>query len=300
MFERLAERREAARLFDVLGFVLQVWWLRGERRAGLQMCQEALALDGDLMTEGRARTLKLAGLFSVTMGDSQAGIDYTLESLSVFRALDHAEQLSAVLINLGGMSMQVGRNEDAMRFLQEAIVQAERAGIPNRAAVARDNMVGLALLDGDYETAVTVGRDVVATLLTGGNDATLTMPLFNLAFACFRSGRYDEMVQAARECLNVAHRLGDMRVLADVLLLSAAWTARAGEAEAGARLLGAAEGVAERLGLGSIGGPAEAVLYEETSESLRSELGERYAAAAADGRRSSVDGAVRLALASLD
>jgi predicted ATPase/class 3 adenylate cyclase len=300
VFATLLEARAADRLLDLLGYVLQLWWLRGERREGLRLCTDALAIGGGKQTEGCGRVLKLAGLFAVTMGDPETGRDYMTESLAVFEDLDDPEQLSAVLVNLGGIESALGDDDAAMASLEEAIVQAERAGMPSRVAAARNNIGNLAIQRHDFETAVSVCGDVVEVAREAGDDAQLTMPLFNLAFASFMTGRDVEATATAREGVDVARRLGDMRVLVDFFVLLAARAERRGDLAASALLIGAAEGLVQRTGLGRIGGKAETELHEATSERLRVALAERYEQAIADGRDLSVDEAVEHALSSID
>ncbi len=300
VFRRLAASGDDTRLLDLLGYVLQLWWLRGERSEGLRICRDALAIGRERATEGRARTLKLAGLFAITMGDSEAALGAMLESESIFRELEHHEQLSAVLVNLGAIHTHRRDYDAAMRALEEAVHEADVAGLPSRAAVAKDNIVNIALHRADFELAAALAGEAVSLTRTAGDDSNLAMPLFNLAFATYRTGRQLESDAAIREGLDLAHRYGDLRVLVDFFALQAARTARGGDAETGALLFGAALEVVARNGFERIGGDAEAVLVQEAIDALSSALGSTYEETIERGRMLAPDETVRLALASLD
>jgi predicted ATPase len=300
VFRRLAAMGDDTRLLDLLGYVLQLWWLRGERSEGLRICRDALAIGRERSTEGRGRTLKLAGLFAITMGDSEAALGYMLESESVFRELENHEQLSAVLINLGGIHTHRQDYDAAMRALEEAALEADVAGFPSRAAAAKSNIANIALQRADFESAAALAGEALALARAVHDESGIAMDLFNLAFATYRTGRHLESGAAIREGLDVAHRLGDLRVLVDFFALQAVRAARAGDAETGALLFGAALEVVARNGFERIGGDAETVLVDEATGVLSSVLGSTYVETIERGRTLAPDEAVRLALASLD
>jgi tetratricopeptide (TPR) repeat protein len=223
-----------------------------------------------------------------------------LESESVFRELENHEQLSAVLINLGGIYTHRQDYDAAMRALEEAALEADVAGFPSRAAAAKSNIANIALQRADFESAAALAGEALALARAVHDESGIAMDLFNLAFATYRTGRHLESGAAIREGLDVAHRLGDLRVLVDFFALQAVRAARAGDAETGALLFGAALEVVARNGFERIGGDAETVLVDEATGVLSSVLGSTYVETIERGRTLAPDEAVRLALASLD
>ncbi len=141
-----------------------------------------------LRTDGHGRTLKLAGIFAVNVGEHDAAVAYTTESLTVLRELGNHDQISAALINLGGMLSEPAP-EDARKHLEEAIVEGQRAGLPSRVAIARGNLAAIELIAENFELAIPLLEDVVRAERELGDDVGIVMPLFNLALANHRTGR---------------------------------------------------------------------------------------------------------------
>ena len=119
--------------------------------------------------------------------------------------------------------------------------------------------------------------------------------LHNLAISFLLSGRLAEAFVRARESLMLS---GDVfyRTLTVALLGSVA--ARRGDPETGTTLLGGAAAAWELLSVAPAG--AEAVLYDETVEELRTTLGQdRYDAAFAEGQAMALEDAIEYALEAL-
>ncbi len=282
VFARLAQAGRIPELYDLFGVVLPFWFTRGELREGLRLCRDALARAPDARTDGHGRTLKLAGIFAINVGEHDAAVAYTTGSLTVLRELGNHDQISAALINLGGM-LSESAPEDARKHLEEAVVEGQRAGLPSRVAIARGNLAAIELIAGNFELAIPLLEDVVRAERELGDDVGIVMPLFNLALANHRTGRDEPAAVAAREALEVGFRVGDVRGLINLLFLAANVAARRGDALSGGLLVGAAESAQERIGLHRVGARAEQALVEEATRSIRMALGEKYSAARATG-----------------
>ena len=298
-FERLGEAGRSRELFDLIGFVLQLWWMRGERHEGLRICRRALERGGADRTEGRGRTLKLAGLFAISVGERDAAIAYAEGSLAIFEEIGHHEQMTAVLINLGGFLTE-SAPEDARRHLEAAVELSGRIGLPSRQLVATSNLANLELQGGEYELARTHLEEVVGLQREFGEGHEIVMPLFNLALSLLLAGDEGAAVPRAREGLETAAPHGDVRGLVNLLMLFANVAVRRGDARFAAQLVGAADAARLRAGIDRIGQHAEAVLIEDTSERLRLALGSDCDGVVETGRAMSVDEAVELALASIN
>ena len=216
VFARLAQAGRIPELYDLFGVVLPFWFTRGELREGLRLCRDALARAPDARTDGHGRTLKLAGIFAINVGEHDAAVAYTTGSLTVLRELGNHDQISAALINLGGM-LSESAPEDARKHLEEAVVEGQRAGLPSRVAIARGNLAAIELIAGNFELAIPLLEDVVRAERELGDDVGIVMPLFNLALANHRTGRDEPAAVAAREALEVGFRVGDVRGLINLL-----------------------------------------------------------------------------------
>jgi hypothetical protein len=105
-----------------------------------------------------------------------------------------------------------------------------------------------------------------------GREHGVQYSLYNLAALRLRTGRALEAASAARESLAISHRLGDVRFVLLNLSLLGSVASMLGDADASARLVGAAEAERARIGL-SFAGTAEGELHQRTIEDLRAALG---------------------------
>ena len=127
--------------------------MRGERHEGLRICRRALEGGGADRTEGRGRTLKLAGLFAISVGERDAAIAYAEESLANIRG-DRAVR----------EQIQDGGPHQSRRLPDGVSTRGTRAGIwrppsssaagiglPSRRLIAMSNLANLDCQGGEYD-----------------------------------------------------------------------------------------------------------------------------------------------------
>ena len=157
------------------------------------------------------------------------------------------------------------------------------------------NLGDLALRQGDYARAIPLFEEALGISRGLENADGIAGDLHNLAFSLYLAGRSEEAVAAAKESLALAHEIDGVIPLVFGLILLASVASHRGNDEVGARLLGAAEILRERIGLDVTG--AEGVLLGNTHAELRGALGEEaYETTLAEGKRMSLARAVDYAL----
>jgi tetratricopeptide (TPR) repeat protein len=139
---------------------------------------------------------------------------------------------------LGLACKELGRLDEGLAHLAEALRTAEAEGLTYAAAQVRMNLVGLLTARGDMEAAL-AEADRAAPILTGADADRL---LANRACVLARSGRVGEVARIARTCRDPEVQIG-LRVNVG---LARAYAGRLGRAEADLR---GALAVAERTGL---------------------------------------------------
>ena len=173
------------------------------------------------------------------------------ETAALYRKVGDVHGLASLYNNAGYVTIEQGSYERAAAYLDEALVLAERTGEQLRVMLVLENLGLAALFMADLERAM----------------------------ARFAGG------------LRLCREHGVPWAGAEAIAGVAAVAARQGESERAARLLGAAESIAEH------GGPVGSRLEQEFYSPARERIGDtRWRAAYADGTRLSFEQAVSLAL----
>jgi tetratricopeptide (TPR) repeat protein len=127
-------------------------------------------------------------------------------------AADAADRI-VVLRALGLASKELGRLDESLRCLGDALGAAESAGLPYAAAQVRMNLVGPLAARGDVEGAL-AAADAAAPLLRGGDADRLAA---NRACALARSGRIAEALDISGRALPGLRTRDDVVTLTGLL-----------------------------------------------------------------------------------
>jgi len=128
---------------------------------------------------------------------------------------------------LGLVCKELGRLDEGLAHLREALQIAEHGGLPYAAAQVKMTLVGLLVARGDVTAALAVA-DEAAQVLTGADADRL---LANRACVLARSGRLTEVARLARTCADPEVSIG-LRVN---IGLARAYAGRLGRGEADLR-----------------------------------------------------------------
>ena len=203
-----------------------------------------------------------------------------------------------MLASLANVAVAEADYEGAMRGYEEARVLLGELGDTKRLAQVVANMGDVAAILGRLELGRSLTEEALALQREVGNTEAATVSLHNLGRIELRSGRPAAAAALFRECFDSALEL-DYRELIAYCVQAAAELAVPDDPVRAARLLGAADGLFEALGVIRLGGEAES--YDEAVAALGRELGadglERESAA---GRATGEGEAVADALALLE
>jgi tetratricopeptide (TPR) repeat protein len=283
---------------DVIARVWRVWILRGALHEGRRCVEGARARDTGEHRAGRAIALRVAAVLARLLGDLEAAWAYAQESLSLRRRLGDPGEIAHGLSFVATMAADRGDYFEAERLFEEAAVLG-RGGETQTRAMLTGSLADVALRQGDFGRALIRAEESLRLFRELGRDDGASWALYNLGLSLFRTEQETGAVSAARECLEIAYRTGEVETLIWVFSLLAAIAARRERAEVEARLVGSAETLRTQSGFVLIGPEGE--LHDEIVQDLRLALGEKaYETALARGRAMSLDDAVELALSSID
>jgi tetratricopeptide (TPR) repeat protein len=152
-------------------------------------------------------------------------------------------------------------------------------------------------MDGDYERAGRAYEESLAMAREEGDKLRQALPLGNLGYVAQQAGDYERAEAAHLEGLALFLELENTRHIPQHLAILAGPVAAQGYLKKAARLLGASEGLLEKMGL--VAQAADQVEIERYEAAVREQLDEAtFEAAWSEGRAMSLEEAVAYALGS--
>jgi tetratricopeptide (TPR) repeat protein len=241
----------------------------------------------------------MLALLAFREGRGDEAIPWIEESLRILRATE-PDKVGPALLFLCQAHLLSGENERAADIAKQALQMAEDLGDGRAIAVALDAAGNVALVSGQFDDARRYFEQSAAMTEELDDRQLLAAVLHNLACALMELGLVDEAVRALRRSLRISRDVGFRLELVYCLEACAALLVSTAEYRSAARLVGAAERVAE-LERVVVAEPYEAATQRKARAALEDELGAaEFAAARAVGRMLSAEAALDEALTLLD
>ena len=272
------------------------WWYRGYQREGRRW-MEAM-LERDLSPPSRAKVLVVAGSMAYGHGDYEHSEKYCQEALELSEQVGDKLRAAWARVGLGLVAMSRTDYETAAAHLQEALRSFREADEDYLVAHATDYLGMLALARGEESEATRMLEEGLAVARRSGDRSSAYIALYNLAQVALSCGDYDGAATLFEEGVTLSEQVGDWANLAYCLEGLATVAGARSKAERCARLIGAAEGLHEAVGVPVyVYYESYRSVYERTMAAVYSELGEgAFERARAEGRSMTFEEAVGYAL----
>jgi predicted ATPase/class 3 adenylate cyclase len=283
------KRRSINELQNLAAALWHLWSEHGHLHEGRLWLEQGLAL-GAGEPLARARALQVLCAVSMEMG-SQADVrGLAEESDRIYERLGDPLGRARSRTLLGWAAEAEGDVDEAQRLHEQSVELARTGGHPWWLQVALNNLGNLLISRGEFdqaaevlEEALDIARDVQFPDAEG-------RVLVNLSLARLGAGDFERAGQHLRAAYTNFSRTSSPTGLSDALLGLAAVARAEGQPVRAARLLGAAELVAEQIGRERTG--FEAALRDETLAGLAGSLGaEALAGLVREGRALAREGA---------
>ncbi len=289
------------RLATALG---RFWSGQGQYQEGRTWLNRAVRNGSSLAMSDRAKALVSLGMITLFQGANQEGEVFLTEGLTLCRDYGHLFHEARALIGLGGLATLRGNLDQGASYLQEALTTSHAVEDQRMAEImagwALINLAVVARTRGDFtlaaeqlEEALDLVREakyVTGTILALGDRGDLARDI----------GDHRRALGLYQEALGLARDNPGTREVRDVVEAVAIASIAIGQAEHGARLLGATEAMRERMGLQYRVAETQAAL-EQAVTSARSSLGDTtFTAAWSAGRELQSSQAVAEALQPID
>ena len=298
--ERLLESGDADGALRLSGAIWPYWQTRGHWTEGRRFLTAAVALGADLEPERLFGSLWGGAILALWQGDIDEGEQLASRILEISRTVADRESVYSVAIHLLAIVANIrGDRDRAVALLEESVALGRGGGDQWLLSIALNNLGDLLANEGDYERAAVLFEESLAIGEARGDLDRRARALNNLGWTALGLGDFARSRDLYRRGLEAATEIGLVEAQLNALFGIAALEAEAGDARAGARLLGRVKEVESRLGAAN--DDAYAALERQTLARLEAALGpERLASELAAGAALSLEDAIDLALGRSD
>jgi predicted ATPase/class 3 adenylate cyclase len=280
-------RELALRLVGRLTFFL---WLRGGFAEGRAWVDAVLSHAEGRPPELIGRVHECGSVIAERLGDFAAAARHADDAYAAFASVGDEHGMADALRSRGNAMTDPVR---AAAVYTELAELAERIGDRFNAAIALNNLGGVASQSGDWERVVELcGRSSILRRDLG-NEWGMALALRNVAFAELQLGRLSSAAANVRVALETSVRVDAKTVVADCLETCAWIAAEYGNVREAALLIGAGGRLSDEVG----SSPIRDRYDKEFFTRLRESLGEdAYADAVQRGREMALEEATACAL----
>jgi non-specific serine/threonine protein kinase len=296
------DRGDAEAVLRLSGTLLSDAYARGHPGEGLRWLEAALAQRVRVPPVVQVDALFAASALAQVQGDFERSIALSRDGLAIARGSDYRFGEARVHIGLGISAEWQGDLHLAVRHYRDAdhlmrsIEHEDR--MPHWTVLPTANLADVALLQGDTARAVAFGEAAVSRWREAGYLWGIAQALGTVAAATSERGDQVRAARLYRETLDTWLSCFDGRGLSGTIAGIAALAIARGEPSRAALLLGAARGLADRLGVRFV---AHHVYAERVLARAKERIAaEPFAAQWSAGMAMSIDDAIGAARELLD
>jgi ATP/maltotriose-dependent transcriptional regulator MalT/DNA-binding SARP family transcriptional activator len=184
----------------------------GNYQASLADAEEALALvdkaEQDLQ-DARAEALRAKGLSLSRMGQLQEAIEWLMQSLDVYGALNDAQRVAMLRMELGVTYVNTGRHDHALTHYSQALDYWRRADNVAQQANLLNNLGVLHYLRGDYEQADLLLEEALSCADQSGHTRAKVAALASIGDLYADLGAVDAALAVCGQAQQAAQHIDD-------------------------------------------------------------------------------------------
>ena len=251
--EWFAARDDAVSLSGLSAALFNFWLPRTQLGEGRRWLTRAMAHDQGVPALTRSRVRSAAGFFALLQGDYDAAGPLLDEGLALARETGDPLRIVKALLRRGVLACRSGEMNLATTLNEEAERVARRLGAEVVAGqllsgIALGNLGFIALLQGTADVAAAMLEEAVRRQRVPGGAWGLSIALCDLGVARVQAGRQLEAATCLLEALALSWSLHDSMHAARALRGIAAVAICYRQPILATKLLGAADGMDDRIG----------------------------------------------------
>jgi predicted ATPase/DNA-binding XRE family transcriptional regulator len=283
----LIDRDRPADALEIAWSLFFFWAIRGHAAEGLRWYGQILNRPS-LPPAVESRALLGSGAMRYTQGQLGHARSALMRALALAHETGDMVMVARAENLLGDVEHSVGNTDAAREHFARGIAGFQALALPWGLGNSLTGMATVVLAAGDAAHAERL-LDEATSVLRHAAPWFLSWTLYLRAFLAVRRGNPDEAIEFVRESLTYIRQLHDTFALVYALVPLATAAVLKGDDEWAARILGARDAVTERTGA-AVAEKSVDDLKEQAEREVRSRLGpDRWAAAYAAGRQTSID-----------
>jgi predicted ATPase/DNA-binding SARP family transcriptional activator len=247
------------------------WVLKGHLSEGHRVFDGIVSRLAGAPAEARALALVTGAIFPFRQGDTERAKEWLQVSLDLYRELGDEEGIARGIAEVGSIAIAEQDLDRAAALYEEAVPLFRSQGKLSRVGASLGNLGTIAHMRGDFPTAVRYYAEAIDASREAGDEDGAAVNLHNLGRAELALGRTEQGLEALRESLAIARRLGYREVIAYCLAGLAELAMLENEAARAATMLGASGGLFAEIGASL--SPDEAQTRERVTAYVSAELG---------------------------
>jgi predicted ATPase/transcriptional regulator with XRE-family HTH domain/Tfp pilus assembly protein PilF len=269
---------------------------QGDYPAARSFHEQSLTLRRELGDKnGIANSLNNLGVLAFYQGDYPAAGSLYEQSLALRRELGDKNGIANSLNNLGLVASETGDYPSARSMHEQSLALMRELGDTWGVAYSISNLGTLAYSQGDYSAARSLFLEGLALGRELENKRAIAISLNNLGNVTYMQEDYPAAHSLYVESLQMRRELGDNWGMALSLAGLGAVAVESGQAQRGARQLGASDALHEAIGV--VMEPDDRIPYDFAVASARAQLGEAaFEKARQEGRAMNLEQAIEYAL----
>lgn len=246
---RSSLRRGEARALNNEGVIQR---RRGAYGEALELFQRSQSIYEQVDDQASVATSfnNMSVVLGFDLGDFDQALANQLQALQIRERLGSVQPLYQSYNTLGVIYDNLGKEDDAVRYLNRALDGWRSLKLQPRIAATLSNLAGVYTKTGELDRALGLQQEALSLRRTLSNTSGVAMSLENIGAILTRMGRLDEARARLDSSLDIRRRLGEKKNTASSLLALARLEERAGrDREAEARIteaLGIAAGISAR------------------------------------------------------
>jgi predicted ATPase/class 3 adenylate cyclase len=290
------DHHEIDALLALSSLLYALWLAYGQYREGLGWLERALERSTDTASNARVQALVAAGMLSIFQGDYARAATFIPEAVVMAQERNDPLLVGQALTIAGFLAYRQGEYNQAEELLTEGHARLGQVGIRVPSALPDAGFAllllgSMALAQEQFDRAEKWSKTGLELSQEIGNDWGIGEAHASLGAVSYCTGHHSRAAAHYMKSLDRAQKLRHPLMVGSSLHGLAGVAAESGQPEEGARLLGAAEGLAASLGAPAY--PRDQPVRARALAALKAAFGEeRLAAGRETGRVLSLEAAI--------